>query len=42
MPRGCSGNYGRWCGVLIVGGRDVGPILIVEGARAALCLQGWC
>jgi endonuclease YncB( thermonuclease family) len=43
-------NYGRLCGTLKVGGRDVGPILISEGlARPYICgrtscppRQGWC
>jgi endonuclease YncB( thermonuclease family) len=26
-----NGNYGRLCGSLFVGGRDVGPVLISEG-----------
>ena len=53
-PSGTEGtgscNYGRWCGMLTVGGRDVGPILIAEGlARSYVCgrtscppRQGWC
>jgi endonuclease YncB( thermonuclease family) len=53
-PPGTEGrgscNYGRWCGVLTVAGRDVGPVLIAEGlARSYVCgrtscppRQSWC
>jgi len=53
-PAGTEGtdrcNYGRSCGVLTVGGRDVAEIMIAEGlARPLVCgrtrcppRQGWC
>ncbi len=53
-PRGTEGtgqcNYGRLCGALTVGGRDVGTILIAEGlAEPYLCgstscppRKSWC
>ncbi|WP_233426786.1 thermonuclease family protein [Rhizobium mongolense] len=46
-PAGTEGtdecNYGRSCGVLKVGGRDVGKILIAEGlAVSFICEKGGC
>jgi endonuclease YncB( thermonuclease family) len=43
-------NYGRLCGVLTIGGKDVGPILIAEGlAEQYICggtrcpqRRNWC
>lgn len=43
LPAGAGGtpncNYGRLCGSLTIGGRDVGQILIGEGPRKSLCLR---
>jgi endonuclease YncB( thermonuclease family) len=46
-PRGTEGtgqcNYGRLCGTLKVGGRDVGAILIAEGlAERYVCAANSC